>query len=119
MGEKKMAELWGVVEVMGHSRYAGRISEYAELGVPLVRVEIPETAMHPAHEKLLGAASIFRITPCTEDVARRVAEQCSVSPLSLVGLPSVEPARIGCDDEDSEDEEDEEQFGPEYLEATR
>ena len=36
-----MSELWAVVEVMGHSRYAGKVSEYAELGVPLVRVEIP------------------------------------------------------------------------------
>lgn len=34
-------ELWAIVEVMGHARYAGRVSEYAELGVPLVRVEVP------------------------------------------------------------------------------
>ncbi len=51
---KSETELWAIVEVMGHSRYAGRVSEYAELGVPLVRVEVPETSSEPAFEKLLG-----------------------------------------------------------------
>jgi len=37
-------DLWAIVEVMGHSQYAGRLSEYGELGVPLVRVEVPETS---------------------------------------------------------------------------
>jgi len=74
-------EVWAIVEVMGHSQYAGRISEYSELGVPLVRVEIPQTAEQPACEKLLGAASIFRITPCTESAARAAAEQLRVRPL--------------------------------------
>jgi hypothetical protein len=30
-------DVWAIVEVMGHSQYAGRVSEYAGLGVPLVR----------------------------------------------------------------------------------
>ncbi len=85
-------DLWAIVEVMGHSRYAGRVSEYTGLGVPLVRVEVPETEEEPAFEKLLGAASIFRVTPCTEDVARRAAESLRVRPLSMVALPSREPA---------------------------
>jgi hypothetical protein len=79
-------ELWGIVEVMGHSQYAGRLSEHSSLGVPLVRVEVPETSSQPAFEKLLGAAAIFRITPCTEEVARKSAEHLSVRPLSLVSL---------------------------------
>lgn len=88
------AELWAIVEVMGHSQYAGRVSEYSELGVPLVRVEIPETSRAKAFEKLLGQASIFRITPVTEDVARRAAESFHVPPLELISLPSVEPAKL-------------------------
>lgn len=97
-----MSELWAVVEVMGHSRYAGKVSEYSELGVPLVRVEIPETPHSPACEKLLGASSIFRITPCTEEAARAAAGQFRVEPLSLVGLPSAQPALLPDDDTDED-----------------
>ena len=109
------AELWAIVEVMGHSQYAGRLSEYADLGVPLIRVEIPKTSRAEAFEKLLGAASIFRITPVTEEVARKAAESFHVRPLELISLPSAEPARLESpnglfgdpfDDEDDEDEDD-------------
>lgn len=89
-----IAELWAIVEVMGHSQYAGRVSEYSALGVPLVRVEVPASGDQPAFEKLLGAASIFRVTPCTEEVARAAAEQFAVRPLALVSLPAAEPARL-------------------------
>ena len=103
-------EMWAIVEVMGHSQYAGRVSEYSELGVPLVRVELPETENQPAFEKLLGASAIFRITPCTEDVARAAAERFCVRPLSLVALPTREPAMpaVGGSPwiEDYSDEED-------------
>ena len=111
MGEKsESTELWAIVEVMGHARYAGRVSEYTELGVPLVRVEVPATDGQPAFEKLLGASAIFRITPCTEKVAREAARQFAVRPLSLVSLPSAEPARLPempgwLDHEDNEEEE--------------
>lgn len=102
------AELWAIVEVMGHSQYAGRLSEYSQLGVPLVRVEVPATSSQPAFEKLLGAASIFRVTPCTEEVARAAAEQFSVRPLSLVHLPAAQPARLESRQDDQWDDEDEE-----------
>lgn len=99
-------DVWAVVEVMGHSQYAGRVSEYTGLGVPLVRVEVPAVEGQPAFEKLLGAASIFRITPCTEEAARRAAEGLRVRPLSLVALPASEPARIPCYSEPEDDDWD-------------
>jgi len=90
MSERRnMAELWGIVEVMGHAQYAGRVSEYSELGVPLVRVEVPEIDDQSAFEKLLGASAIFRITPCTEEAARAAARSLRVRPLSMVALPSM------------------------------
>jgi hypothetical protein len=104
-------DLWAIVEVMGHSVYAGRVSEHSGLGVPLIRVEIPETAKQPASEKLLGAASIFRITPCTEEAARKTAEAISVRPLSVVGFP-VEPQRIAFGEADEDEDEEYEDNAP-------
>lgn len=100
-------ELWAIVEVMGHAQYAGRVSQYAELGVPLVRVEVPETRHQPAFEKLLGAAAVFRITPVEEEVARRAAEQFAVRPLALIHLPAVEPGRIAGPPDWLEEEDEE------------
>lgn len=89
-------ESWGVVEVMGHQRFAGWISEQSIGGASFVRVDVPEVpaVAHrgytqdaiPAYTKLFGGASIYAITPCTEEVARRaVANFCS-RPLSHVDL---------------------------------
>jgi hypothetical protein len=98
--------MWAIVEVMGHSQYAGQLSEYTGLGVPLVRVEIPAVNKEPAFEKLLGAASIFRITPCTEEAAKAAAAQFRVRPLALIALPSMEPARIERPFEEWEDDDE-------------
>lgn len=99
-------ELWAVVEVMGHAKYAGRVSEYTALGVPLMRVEVPAVNDQPAFEKLLGAASIFRITPCTREVAERAAAQFRVEPLALVQLPAAVPTRPMYLEDDEYDEDD-------------
>jgi hypothetical protein len=90
-------DVWAIVEVMGHSQYAGRVSEYAGLGVPLVRVEVPAVEGQPAFEKLLGASAIFRVTPCTEEAARAAAESLRVRPLNMVALPAREPAQLPLD----------------------
>ena len=93
-------DLWAIVEVMGHSKYAGRVSEHTGLGVPLVRVEVPEVQGQPAFEKLLGGAAIFGVTPCTEEAARAAAEYLCVRPLNMVALPAREPARLLEDQDD-------------------
>lgn len=103
MTNTEPTELWAIVEVMGHAHYAGRVSEYSDLGVPLIRVEVPGVNGEPAFEKLLGASSIFRITPCEKAAALEAARQFAVRPLSLVRLPSAEPAGGG-------------NYGPDYLE---
>jgi len=91
-------ELWAIVEVMGHTQYAGRLSEHSDLGVPFVRVEIPAVEGQPAFEKLLGGAAIFRITPCTKEAATEAAARFRVRPLALVGLPAKQPTLAFQDD---------------------
>jgi len=117
-------EVWGILEIMGHSRFAGRISESTRFGVPLVRIEVPETKDAPAFEKHFGAASIFAVTPCTEAAARAAAEQFHDRPTQLVDLRLPAPSpdlhesydeydhqRNDDDDEDWEDDIDEDEDG--------
>ncbi len=85
MQDQEKFDCWAVVEVMGHSRYAGRVTEQAIGGCNFVRVDVPEVDGRPAFTKLLGQASIFGITPVTEDIARRLAAQ--LAPVSVYDLP--------------------------------
>ena len=41
MSEVEKFECWAIVEVMGHSRYAGRVTEQAIGGCAFVRVDVP------------------------------------------------------------------------------
>ena len=79
-------ESWAVVEVMGHSRYAGYVQEQSIGGQSFIRVDVPEANGRAGFTKFLGGASIFAITPCTEEVARRAAEAVVASPIQFVDL---------------------------------
>lgn len=75
MTEPEKFDCWAIVEVMGHSKYAGRVTEQAIGGCAFVRVDVPAHEDHPEFTKLLGQSSIFAITPVTEDIARGMAKQ--------------------------------------------
>ena len=81
-GEK----IWAVVEVMGRARFAGQISEDTRFGPALLRVEVPAVEGRPAYEKHFGAAAIYSVTPCSEDVAREAARRFAASPITIVGF---------------------------------
>lgn len=116
MAETKGFESWGIVEVMGHSRYAGFISESSIGGAAFIRVDVPETkgeSWHdpcPAFTKFLGSSSIFAITPTTEDLARRAAEKFGSRPITVVDLTPVPARSLPPPSEDDLDDEDDPGF---------
>jgi hypothetical protein len=85
-------EAWAIVEIFGHQKYAGKVSEFAIGGCNFVRVDVPELAAHPsrkqdgaspAFSKLFGNGAIYSITLVSEAVARAVAEQIRPEPLNV------------------------------------
>ena len=87
--DNQARETWAVVEVMGHSRYAGRVSQHTALGGAMIRVEVPAVDGIPAFEKLLSPQSIFAITPCTEALATECAKRFRSRPFTLLDLPEL------------------------------
>lgn len=76
----KRFQAWCVVEIMGHRKFAGFVSEETIGGASFVRVDVPAVTHYdgtelPAFTKLFGAGSIYCLTPCTEDTARAFASQ--------------------------------------------
>jgi hypothetical protein len=66
---------WAVVELFGHIRHAGLVQEVTVLGATMGRVDVPDAKdpakTHATH--FFAGSAVFRITPCTEELARRVA----------------------------------------------
>jgi len=113
---------WALVEIMGHVRLAGYVSEQAIAGGALVKVDVPDTVPHdgaddqrptPAYTRLFGVQSIYSITPCDEQTARGLARQIERQklpwqprPLALTAGPSSEVAAES-DEYDYGDDDDE------------
>ena len=92
-------ESWAVLEIMGHSRFAGLVTEQTMGGCAFVRIDVPAVNGRLAFTKLFGQSAIFAITPCTEEVARQVAAQCYSRPVEVYA-PSVQRSLIEHDDRD-------------------
>lgn len=84
---------WAIVEVMGHNRYIGHVTEHVIAGQGFVRLDVPATTRSPRWTKLIGTGSIYAITPIEESIARAMVEQSHQAPISAfelrqLGLPS-------------------------------
>lgn len=85
--ETKTFDQWCILEVMGHQKFAGRVTEQAIAGSSFIRIDVPETTRHGPFSKLFGAGSIYALTPVEEAIARGVAESLGVAPLNVYELP--------------------------------
>lgn len=84
---------WAIIQVMGHTAYAGRVSEASIGGASFLRVDVPAVDGCQAFTKFLGAGSIFDITPCDEETALRAAKSFGVRPfahLTTVRVPALQ-----------------------------
>ena len=91
MVEKSTFESWAIVEVMGHRQFAGLVTEQTIGGASFVCVDVPEVKADgedlPAFTKILGAGSIYAISPCSEETARAFAAQGRQRSFSLYDAP--------------------------------
>lgn len=95
---------WAIVELMGHQKLAGRISEAPFGGATFIRIDVP--AIHreglppiQAYSVLHGPGSIYRITFVDQPTAELAASQIRGQPYTewelkraLVSLPAGHPA---------------------------
>lgn len=89
-------EGWAIVELMGHRRIAGRVSETEIAGAKLLRVDIPGDGPDDYATQFVGGASIYCLTPTTEEMARAAARSSRPEPVTRWELPKPEPAPQRC-----------------------
>lgn len=65
-------DTWAVIELMGHRKVAGRVSERNIGGSVLLQVDIPGADGQIARSELYGLAAIYGIHPTTEEALKRI-----------------------------------------------
>jgi hypothetical protein len=103
--EPKPFDEWAILELFGHQRLAGRVTNAQVGGASFVRVDVPNPLGQIKLTKFLNPTAIYSITPCTESVATAAAMNIDASPISrfdLEQLAGTQQRRLP----DGEDEQD-------------
>jgi len=88
MSENSGFDNFAIVELFGHQKIAGRVTEQVIAGQGFVRVDVPETKRQAAFTRLFGTGAIYSITPVEEDVALRAAESIWLEPVTVYIAPA-------------------------------
>lgn len=95
--------VWAVLELMGHRRIGGKVTEVEHFGAKMCRIDIPSrenTICGPKDvwtTQYYGGGSIYCLTPCSEDAARIAAKMSRPEPVHPWELPAL-PASSGSTD---------------------
>ena len=113
MEEQSKFSGWAVVELMGHNKEIGFVTTEYFGGPALFRIDQPEfpereyvlerpqwiedkhcpvgTTVRrealPGKTAWFGVVAVFRLTPCTEDTARRAIERMLPAPIKILHIP--------------------------------
>lgn len=86
MSEEKAFEAWGLLELFGHQRLAGRLSEQVIGGCHFLRIDVPAYGDIPEYTRFFTQGAIYGMTPTTEDIARRLAANLKARPIQQYDL---------------------------------
>ena len=92
-------EAWGLLELFGHQRLAGRLTEQTIGGCHFIRIDVPQVGEQAEYTRFFTQGAIYGMTPTSEDVARRLAGQLCARPVQAYELAS---RQIGQDNGDPE-----------------
>lgn len=105
---------WAVVELMGHRKLAGRVSQVTQYGTAMLRLDVPGPDGQVAATQFYSSSAIYCLTPTTEEIAVAFAWTRKPEPVAaweLLSLPA--PARsagrrdhAGEDDDDAGEDDD-------------
>lgn len=79
---------WVILELLGHRRLAGHLTEARIAGASFLRIDIPT---EPPATQYYAPGSVYAITPTTEDMARAVARHGTPQPVQRWELPAAAP----------------------------
>ena len=92
MKEENTFEGWAILELMGHRKLAGKLSEAVIGGASFIRIDLYYIeSVEPEMTQFYSPQAVYGITPMAEALARRFAEGNQPVPVSQYELPRPEP----------------------------
>ncbi|MGI5223553.1 hypothetical protein [Actinoallomurus sp. CA-142502] len=80
---------WAILELLGHRRLAGRVTEAQIAGASFLRIDVPS---EPPATQFYAPGAVYAITPTTEEIARAVARRYAPAPVQRYELGPLVPA---------------------------
>jgi len=84
--EKSTFDEWALVELFGHSRIVGHVTEQSIAGGAFVRVDVPGKDGETKFTRFFGHSAIYSILPIARDVALQLAASQDPAPVSYYDL---------------------------------
>lgn len=89
MSEKESFNEWALVELFGHQRIVGKVSEATLAGGAFLRVDVPSFNGACAFTRYFGPGAIYSISPVTEEIARGLMASNRHEPVSRFDMPQL------------------------------
>ena len=86
-GTKESFNEWALVELFGHQKIVGRVSEASLAGGAFLRVDVPAVDENKAFTRYFGPGAIYSINPVTEEIALEMVKRYRNEPVSRFELP--------------------------------
>jgi len=89
MNEQSKFDEWAIVELFGHQKIAGKVSEAAMAGGAFLRVDVPTTDRQPGYTRFFGPGAIYSINPAAEALVKQWCERNTTAPVSRYEFPQL------------------------------
>jgi hypothetical protein len=94
---------WAMVELYGHQRIVGKVTEATIGGCSFLRVDVPEQEDKPPFTRYFGQGAIYSLNPVSEEIAVELLRSCRNVPVRQYEIPQ---RMLSDDNKDNIDPED-------------
>ena len=82
-------DAWVLLELMGHRRLAGRLTEQRIGGATFLRIDVPAVDGQPEATQFYAPGAVYCVTPVDEETARKAAANFRPEPIRRWELPAL------------------------------
>lgn len=94
MADVEKFEAWALLELMGHRRLAGKVSDALIGGATVIRIDVPGEN-DTWTTQFYAPSALYCLTPVSESTARDLAKRMRPAPIHPFELRAAIPARVG------------------------
>jgi hypothetical protein len=102
-------DTWAIIELMGHQKIAGRLTERSVAGGGFIQVDVPPVGDQPGWSRLISPSAVYAINPVNQEAAVAVAARLQAVPVQPYEMHPPQLSGPGpgpvTDDDDESDED--------------